>query len=129
MFPPVQGLTRRAVVDTELQGIPIATDDRLVPLIASANRDADFFDRPDEFVFDRFTDDAERQFTNAGKILPFGAGRHHCAGSQLARMEMLHALTELASRVAAGRFAEGEPEDQGFLLRSPGRVAVLLQAA
>ena len=129
VFPPVQGLTRRAVVDTELQGIPIATDDRLVPLIASANRDADVFDRPDEFVFDRFANDAERQFTNAGKILPFGAGRHHCAGSQLARMEMLHALTEFASRVASGRFAEGEPEDQGFLLRSPGRVAVFLEAS
>lgn len=129
VFPPVQGLTRRAAADTELQGVAIAEGDLLVPLIASANRDADVFEDPDTFVFDRFADDAGRQFTNAGTILPFGAGRHHCAGSQLARMEMLHALTELLARVATGRFADGVPEDEGFLLRSPGRVPVVLTPA
>ena len=100
-----------------------------MPLIASANRDADVFDRPDEFVFDRFANDAERQFTNAGKILPFGAGRHHCAGSQLARMEMLHGIAVMRSASLGPRSRGRGPQDQGFLLRSPDAVPVFLHQA
>ena len=88
--------------------------------MASANRDADLFDQPDKFLLDRFADDAERQFTNASEILPFGAGRHHCAGSQLARMEMLHAsLTELA-RVASGRVSQRRGRGPGLPAALPG---------
>ncbi len=130
VHPPVHGVTRRALTDVEIGGVPIAKGERLLVLIASANRDEEVFEAPDEFRFERFAADAERQFTNAGSILPFGAGRHHCTGSQLARIEMLHGVAALLDRVEHAEFADGAtPVHDGFLLRSPVAVPVVLTAA
>ena len=130
IFPPVHGTTRIALADTELLGTPIAEGDRFVALIASANRDETLFDDPHTFVLDRFGEQSDRQFTNAGQILPFGAGRHHCTGSQVARIEMLHGVRALAERVVAADFVDGAPPPPaGFLLVSPDRVDVRLKAA
>lgn len=130
VFSPVQGVTRRALVDTELHGVPIAQGDRFLLLLASANRDADFFDGPQEFRMDRFADTAERQFTAAGHVLPFGAGRHYCMGSQLARVEMVHGMEALLERAAGARFVDDEvPPEDGFMLRSPATVPVVLEPA
>ncbi|WP_370324176.1 cytochrome P450 [Euzebya sp.] len=127
-LPPVQGLTRLAIDDVELHGVEIPAGDRFLALIASANRDDEVFEDPRSFRLDRFADDAERQFTNAGQILPFGAGRHHCTGSQLARLEMLHGLRALLARVESADFAVGgPPPPEGFLLVSPGSVEVTLR--
>lgn len=130
VYPPVHGLTRRATVDTEVGGQAIPAGHRLVPLLASANRDETVFDDPHAFRPDRFAEDADRQFTNAGRIMPFGAGRHHCTGSQVARIEMLHGMRALLERVAGAAFAEDiPPPHEGFLLVSPSAVRVRLRAA
>jgi cytochrome P450 len=127
-FPPVHGVTRMTLTDVEIEGVRIPEGDRMLALLSSANRDEDVFERAAEFVFDRFPTDPERQFTNAGQILPFGAGRHHCTGSHLARIEMLHGMRALLTRVAGATFTDGRvPEQEGFLLRSPGAVRVTLQ--
>lgn len=129
IFPPVHGTTRITLTEVELHGVEIAEGARFVPLIASANRDESLFEDPHTFHLDRFADDAERQFTNAGRILPFGAGRHHCTGSQLARIEMLHGVRALTERVTGATFVDGAPpQPQGFLLVSPDRVDVTLKA-
>ncbi len=130
VYPPVQGTTRLALADTEVRGVPIHEGEKFLCLIASGNRDAEVFDDPHTFRLDRFGEDAERQFTNAGQILPFGAGRHHCTGSQLARIEMLHAVRAILERVAGATFADDRvPPPDGFLLVSPAAVPVQLQAA
>lgn len=130
VYPPVQGTTRMALVDVEIQGVPIPQGERFLALIASANRDHEVFDDPHAFRLERFAEDADRQFTNAGQILPFGAGRHHCTGSQLARIEMLHGMRALLQRVEAATFADHQPPPQdGFLLVSPASVPVELKAA
>lgn len=130
VYPPVHGVTRRALANVEIGGVDIPEGDRLLVLISSANRDEEVFEAPDEFRFERFASDAERQFTNAGSILPFGAGRHHCTGSQLARIEMLHGMAALLDCVAWAEFPDGTlPSDEGFLLRSPVAVPVVLHAA
>lgn len=130
VFSPVQGVTREALEDVELHGTPIPAGDRFLVLLASANRDEERFDDPHEFQLDRFVDDAERQFTAAGHILPFGAGRHYCMGSQLAKVEMIRGLEALTERVGSARFVDGVvPPDRGFMLRSPATVPVVLSAA
>lgn len=126
VFPPVHAVTRQALEDVDLEGETIAEGDRLVPLLASGNRDETVFEDPHTFQLDRFADDAERQFTNAGQTLPFGAGRHHCTGSQLARIEMVHGIEELLQRVRSASFVGGIPEPEGFLLVSPAAVPVTL---
>ena len=98
-------------------------------LIASANRDETVFDDPHTFALRRFIDNPERQFTNAGWTMPFGAGRHHCTGSQLARLEMEHGLRELLARVRSASFEGEVPGPAGFLLVSPDEVRVRLQPA
>ncbi len=129
VFPPVHGLTRSALEDVEIHGVRIPEGDRLLVLIGAANRDEDVFERAHEFELRRFEDHPERQFTNAGWTMPFGAGRHHCTGSQLARLEMEHGLRELLQRVAGATFEGPTPQPAGFLLVSPDEVPVRLRAA
>lgn len=129
VFPPVHGLTRSALEEVEIHGVTVPAGDRLLILIGSANRDESVFERPADFDLRRFKDHPERQFTNAGWTMPFGAGRHHCTGSQLARLEMEHGLRELLQRVAGATFEGPTPPPVGFLLVSPDTVPVRLQAA
>jgi pulcherriminic acid synthase len=129
VYPPVHGATRIALTDAEVAGQAVAEGDRFLLLLASANRDVAVFDDPHVFRMDRWAHDAARQFTPAGSILPFGAGRHYCMGSQLARIEMVRGMEELLARVRVATFAAGEPpQDEGFLLRSPGALEVILEA-
>lgn len=127
MFPPIQASTRFTLTDVELGGETIPAGEKVLLLLASANRDETVFADPETFVPDRFAERAERQFTNAATILPFGAGRHHCVGAQLARLEMTHAMTHLLDAFEGGTFVDGVvPPDEGFLLRSPATVPVVL---
>ena len=56
--PPVQRTIRVALEDTELGGEPIAKGTWVITLIGGANRDPEVYDRPEEFVIDRFADQA-----------------------------------------------------------------------
>jgi hypothetical protein len=98
-------------------------------VLASANRDEQHFPDSRRFDPERWIENAERQFVAGGKILPFGSGRHHCAGSRLAATEMIHGIRELADRVAWLE-PDGElPVGEGLMLNSPERVPVVLHAA
>jgi hypothetical protein len=56
----------------------------------SANRDSETFADGDQFDIRR---------PNASQHLAFGWGRHHCIGSDLARLEMRVVLEELTNRL------------------------------
>lgn len=128
VMPPVHAVTRRALVDTEFHGVPIAAGDRMFLLLASANRDSQVFADASTFRPERFRDDAARQFTAASNILPFGAGRHHCTGSGLVRVEMRHGIQQLVEHVEWAEFADGGPPPvTGFILRSPEHLRVTLR--
>lgn len=129
LYPPVQGTIRRATVETRFHGETIRPDDKVIVLIAAANRDPDRFEAPDEFRPGRFADNPDRQYTNAGDVLPFGAGRHHCAGSRLAGAEMVRSLQQLVRRVAWLEPIEPLPGGEGLLLHSPPSLPVILHAA
>lgn len=128
-FPPVSGLTRAAATEARLDGVDVAPGDRLVVFLASANRDEDHFDHSQAFEPERWIDDPQRQFVTGGKILPFGAGRHHCAGSRLAATEMVHAIHVLAERVGWLEADGTLPPAEGLMLTSPPRLPVILHGA
>src|SRR2546430_13029787 len=88
--PPVRHFLRSATADTEVHGTPIATRDALLLSYFSANFDEDVFEDP--FRFDI-------THANAKDQIAFGWGRHHCLGSQLARMELRAFLREFTRRV------------------------------
>ena len=81
---PLAHMRRTALEDTELGGQTIRKGDKVVMWYVSGNRDERFFDRPDDFDFQR---------ENLRKHLSFGFGIHRCMGNRLAELQ-LHTLWE-----------------------------------
>jgi cytochrome P450 len=111
------GFTRIATEDLELGGQRIKAGEAVVVETASANRDTEVFDHPDDIDFHR----AENPH------LAFGHGLHHCLGAQLARMEMQTAITTLVRRLPSLRLAvaaEDVPWRTDRLIRGPIRLPV-----
>ena len=99
MESAVRAFGRRAVRDTEIEGIRIPAGSRVLVMFASANRDERAWIDPDRFDITR---DASRQ-------LGFGHGVHACAGQGLARMETEAMLRSLLRHVD-GIELDGAPE-------------------
>lgn len=78
---------------------------------ASANRDAEIFENPEEFRLDR----------SPNPHVAFGFGIHTCTGAQLARIELEVVAKELLERVPDMEL-EGEPPAYHF---SGGNLAIL----
>lgn len=128
LAPPVHALSRGVVRDAELGGQAMSTGDRVVAIMASANRDPDVFDEPDRFDPRRFIDNPDREFGARAQILSFGYGTHLCTGSQLAKLEIIEALGLLLDRYEGADFTDGVPDDHGYVLRSPVHLRVALRA-
>lgn len=125
--PPVHALSRGVVADTEIGGRPLRRGDRVVAVMGSANRDPEVFDDAERFDPFRFQDNPDREFGARATILSFGYGTHMCTGSQLAKMEMIEAIGLLLERFATVSFADGVPDDRGYVLRSPEHLRVVLR--
>jgi len=87
--PPVIQIRRTATGPTVLAGTEIAEGDKVVVFFPSANRDAEVFDRPDQF-------DPER---SPNEHLAFGYGPHFCLGAPLAKLEAKHLFTEVLAQL------------------------------
>ena len=96
---PVNHMVRTATADYELRGGKIRPGDKLVIFYASANRDEEVFDAPDELRLDR----------SPNPHLAFGVGEHFCLGSHLARKTTGSLLRELLPRLEHVELA-GPPE-------------------
>jgi cytochrome P450 len=96
---PVQTFKRTAVTDTELTGVGIKADEKVVMFYPSGNRDGSVFERPDDFDLGR----------SPNRHLGFGGGGpHYCFGSSLAKTQLRAITGELLHRVPTLRL--GEPD-------------------
>ena len=95
---PTTNFLRVATEDTELSGVPIKKGQDVCMNFASANRDADVFDAPDEFRVDR----------SPNPHVGFGTGTHACIGQTLAKVEMNALFAELVPRIKRIELA-GDP--------------------
>jgi cytochrome P450 len=86
---PVNHMVRTAARDYTLRGQKIREGDRLVLFYASANRDEEIFEAPNELRLDRYPN----------RHLGFGIGEHFCLGAHLARMTSGSLFRELVSRL------------------------------
>ncbi|CAO5154286.1 Cytochrome [Frankia sp. AiPs1] len=93
---PFIAIGRTATRDVELGGNQIRAGDKVLLYWASAGRDEQEFDAPDDF-------DPERA---KNRHLAFGAGPHRCIGSNVARQNMRIALEELVRRLDDVRLAD-----------------------
>ena len=96
---PVNTMARTVAEDVEIGGREMKAGDRLIMYYASANRDADVFEAPDEFRVDR----------SPNPHLAFGIGEHFCLGAHLARKSQQSLFREFVSRV---EFVEQTGPDQ-----------------
>lgn len=83
----LQATYRTALVDREIDGQRIKQGERVLTIVAAANRDRDVFTNPEDF------DIAPR----SEKSLTFGGGIHFCIGAALARLEGKVFLEELVA--------------------------------
>ena len=74
---PAQWFGRTVKIARELAGAKLEPGQRVILLIAAANRDRREFENPDAFIWNR----------KARRMLSFGIGPHFCIGIHLARLE------------------------------------------
>lgn len=93
---PAQQAGIRYVAEAgEIGGMPVKRGDRVIPLVAAANRDERVFEDPDAF-------DVGRQ---PNRHMAFGLGRHFCLGANLSRVEARIAFSVFLQRFSRLRLA------------------------
>lgn len=124
--PPVHGATRRVRRTHDLHGMTLQEGQKVIFLLAAANRDPEVFEAPDRFVVDRFVDREHHQFARKGPNRSFGAGPHLCTGSLLARLELESYLRRLLRFDRLMPATDYATDDVGFMLRSATSINVVL---
>ena len=87
--PPIVFQRRRVTRDSEVAGVPVKEGQKVVSYYGAANRDPEVYDDPDTFDIHR----------SPNPHLTFGAGRHFCLGSHLARAELVTMFTAIMKRM------------------------------
>src|SRR5580658_793346 len=117
---PVTVILRRALVDTELAGVPVQAGADVALLLGAANRDHRKYEDPDRFDM----------FRSVRQHVGFGFGVHVCLGMHLARMESRVAINTLFDRL--GQFtldpAAEPPHIEGMAFRSPLSLPIVFAA-
>jgi cytochrome P450 len=85
---PFQTFFRTTAKETEIGGVRIPANEKLMLSTGCANRDPRKWERPNEFDIERIT---------LGHV-GFGAGIHGCIGQMISRLEIETLLTQLAKR-------------------------------
>jgi cytochrome P450 len=88
-FSPTQGLARTVTKDVDFEGCPMKKGDRVLLAWASANRDPELFEDPDELDIERWPN----------RHTAFGIGVHRCAGSHLGRAMARELLGQIINRM------------------------------
>jgi cytochrome P450 len=86
---PAQWFARTVRRPFTLHDTTIAPGQRIISLMASANRDEREYAEPDQFIWNR----------PIPRLLAFGRGQHFCLGAHLARLEIAIMVTEWLKRV------------------------------
>jgi cytochrome P450 len=103
--PPTHFSIRWAAADTEIAGVPVAKDSRVLVLLGAANRDPRRFTDPDTFDPGR----------DEGPPLSFSAGIHYCLGAVLSKLEGRIAVPMLLRRFPNLALA-GDPGERTTLM-------------
>jgi len=119
---PAIGFFPRTVVEPiEIGGTVRAPGTLLGLATSSANRDPLVWDRPDDFVLDRF------EKTSAPRLLAFGTGPHYCLGANLARMTLSEVVRGLVEHPADPSVDLSDIKWRMVLGRSPVSLPIKLR--
>ena len=87
--PPVHAFRRQTTRPTEIRGVPIPANTKVMLWYPSANRDEEVFEDGDRFDVRREPNDH----------LSFGIGEHYCLGANLARLELREMFAGIVARL------------------------------
>ncbi len=112
LYPPAYGVVRQALSDCQIGGYTVTAGATVAMFQWSVHRDPRFFERPEEFLPERWANDFEKTLPRCA-YFPFGVGPRICIGNTFA-------LTELALLVAMiARQFRFEPAPGHRVLLSP----------
>ena len=128
LYPPVWTLSRQAMEDDELPGVPVPKGTTVMLCSYAVQRRRQFWPNPEGFDPDRFTaEEIKRRPRHAW--FPFGGGPRKCLGERFAMMEALVVLSMVLQRyrleLAPGQSIVPEPM---ITLRPAGTVRMRLAA-
>jgi len=97
LYPPAYAMGREVVRPIELAGHALPAGSILIIGTWAVHRDARWFDDPETFRPERWTDDAASRLPRFA-YLPFGGGARQCIGNGFAMMEAVLILATIAQR-------------------------------
>jgi cytochrome P450 len=115
---PSHAVFRRAAGDVEIGGVRIAAGDRVILMLAEANRDPSRFPNPNRLDLTR----------SDVRHVALGAGMHPCIGGAMVRAAVAAATGALLRATTDVELDRGEVEwIGGFAIRGPGSLRVVLR--
>jgi len=97
LFPPAYGLGREAIDDCEIGGYQVPAGTQVFMFQWATQRDPRFYDRPDEFMPERWTEEFTEHLPKYA-YFPFGGGPRACIGASFAMMEIILVLATIGQR-------------------------------
>ncbi|MGQ2912479.1 cytochrome P450 [Aeromicrobium sp.] len=113
---PLQMFERTATTDVEVAGVTVRAGETVACLMGSANRDADVFERADDFDVAR----------DPNPHVGFGMGLHFCLGAPLARVELEITVRRLLERFPTIALTGVAPRRPTWVLRGYESLEVTL---
>src|SRR6266852_1106534 len=97
LYPPAYGLGREAIDDYEIGGFRVPAGTQVFMFQWATQRDPRFYDRPDEFMPERWTEDFIARLPKYA-YFPFGGGPRACIGASFAMMEIILCLATIGQK-------------------------------
>ena len=107
LYPPAYAVGREAIEETEIGGYRVPKGTQLFAFQWVTQRDARFFERPDEFEPERWASEAVQRLPRYA-YFPFGGGPRQCIGNYFAMIEIVLLLATIGRRFRFA-LAEGHP--------------------
>ena len=118
---PVTGLFRHTTREVVVAGTALPAEAKVLLMYGSANHDERQYERPDEFVIDRYP----RGFADADHV-SFTTGIHVCLGGHLARLLINVFLERMAERIGTIEIAGAVVRSSNALVRVIDDLPVVL---
>lgn len=87
LYPPAYYIDRIAIEDDQYNGQQISKGTMILMSIFELHRYTEFWEQPDEFIPERFSDISKKGLSDY--YYPFGAGPRMCVGNNFAMYEMI----------------------------------------
>src|SRR5262245_40815716 len=107
LYPPAFGLGREAIQDCEIGGYPVPSGTQVFMFQWVTQRDPRFYDHPDEFIPERWTDEFNEALPRYA-YFPFGGGPRACIGTSFAMMEIILVLATIGQKLSL-KLVESHP--------------------